>query len=174
MSEINYDQWSAWSSSRAANRLDELVGIQKAEREAINEIFKISQKIEELEQLIPRWSQQEARILFDCNKALQKIQTEKVSILEYKEMHVKTAAKIKELINLSENRIPDLMVSLAAEDARLVAERKRENEEAVSKFVTGIIKVFAYSFSFIAGGTLLLVLLILIAAAVIIARCHGS
>jgi len=174
MSEFNYDQWSAFAASRAASRLDELVGIEKAEREAINEIFQINQKVEDLERKIQNWSQNEVRLLYDCDKAFKKVEDDKVSVLEYKEMHLRTAAKIKELIITSENQIPNAWAIIDVEEARLVAERKKENEEAFSRFINGIIKVFAYLFSFVAGGAILLVLFILIATALIIARCHGS
>jgi len=174
MSDLNYDQLSYFASSRAAHRIEQLVDIEKDEREAINIIFETTKRVEGLESLLSNWSKNEVKALFECNKSIKGVQNEKVSVLEFKEMYVSTVSKINELIIASEQQIPNMWAVLSDEDVKLAEARKKENDEAISKLICGIIKVFAYSFSFLAGGALLLVLFILIAVAVIFARCHGS
>lgn len=174
MSDLNYDQLSYFASSRAAHRIDQLVDIEKDERKAINIIFETNKKVEELESLLSNWSENEVKALFECNKLIKGVQNEKVSVLEFKEMYVRTVSKINELIISSEQQIPNMWAVLSEDDIKLAQARKKESDEAITKFICGIIKVFAYSFSFLAGGTLLLVLFVIIAIAVIIARCHGS
>jgi hypothetical protein len=174
MSDLNYDQLSYFASSRAAHRIDQLVDIEKDERNAINIIFETNKRVEELESLLSKWSVNEVKTLFECDKSIKGVQNEKVSVLEFKEMYVRTVSKIKELLIASEQKIPNMWAILSQEDVKLADARKKENDEAISKFICGIIKVFAYSFSFLAGGTLLFVLFVIIAIAVIIARCHGS
>ena len=158
----------------AADRLQKLVDLQKEEKDAVNIVFSVSKKTEQLSQAFLRDPQEGIKLFRECDAFFRKTKIELVSAIEYKELYLKTEKTLQEYTSWINDNYPSLLENAKNEEIAKEEAKRKEAEEALSKFFYGLFNFLARIFCFFGAGVLLVVGLFLAVVIFFLVRCHGS